>query len=454
MDFNKTINWTAKIYKLLEKFNREDILPLDNILDCAFPEVFAKLQTYSRIAKIAICSTNGKRTTTDILNQILAANGNTFITNVSKLSKKYPILTAIILELSKYYEGSEYLKDYYSMAIDEFELAGYFNSIKFDYMLLGNLFHDQKDYCTLKEKRKKIQDALTLNSDCTLIVNADDPLLYHIDEEDNRLVTSRKMNKIFYGFTKIEVQDNENYIQKNDFLRCPNCGCKLDYKNRYYSHIGQYDCACGFKQPELDIAADVKVFKDYSFLNAYYKNRKYVFKVPLGGVYNAYNALGAIAVALVLGVERKVITDAFENYRGIRAKDEILDYKTKEVKIKEVKNPTSLSEAVRELSGTKNTRAVFALNDEDIDGEDTSWIWDSNLSALKNFENRIYVCSNRNDDMALRLKYAGVNPALISMDVSVKNAVKCCFYELEENERMLIFATPSVLSEVYEILDK
>ena len=104
--------------------------------------------------------------------------------------------------------------------------------------------------------------------------------------------------------------------------------------------------------------------------------------------------------------------------------------------------------------GNKNIRAVFALNDEMIDGDDTSWIWDSNFSCLKNFENRIYVCSNRNDDMALRIKYAGANPALISMDVSVKNAVKCCFYELEPNERMIIFATPSLINEIYKILDK
>ena len=114
----------------------------------------------------------------------------------------------------------------------------------------------------------------------------------------------------------------------------------------------------------------------------------------------------------------------------------------------------SLSEAVRELWGNKNIKAVFALSDDIEDGDDTSWIWDANLNSLKNFENRIYVCSNRNDDMALRIKYAEVNPTLISMDTSVKNAVKCCYYELEEQERMIIFATPSNIEDIYRVLEK
>lgn len=451
MDFDKTINWTSKLYKFLEKFNQETKLPLDGIIDNNFPQILAKLQTYSKIAKIAVCSTNGKRTTTNILNQILSANDNSFITNISENGKKYPILTSIILNLSK---NDKELRDYYSMAMDEFELAGYFNSIKFDYLLLGNMFNDQKDFCTLAEKKRKIQDALTLNSSCNLIINADEPMFHRIDEIEKELITMKKLNKIYYGFNSIETQDNNNFIQKNDILRCPVCLCKLDYQKRFYSHIGQYDCECGFKRPELDISADVKIFSDYSFMNVYYKNNKLVFKLPFGGVYNAYNALGAISTALALGIERKVITSAFENYKSIRARDEIINYEGKEIKIKVIKNPVALSECLRELFGNKNQKVVLCLNDDFIDGDDTSWIWDSNFNSLKNFENRIYICSNRNDDMALRVKYAGVNPSLISMDISLKNTIKCCFYELEKSERMVILATPSLINDIYRILDK
>ena len=62
MDFKNTVNISAKIYKFLEKFNLEDGLKLDTIIDNNMPDVLARLQSYSKIAKIGICQTNGKKT--------------------------------------------------------------------------------------------------------------------------------------------------------------------------------------------------------------------------------------------------------------------------------------------------------------------------------------------------------------------------------------------------------
>ena len=102
----------------------------------------------------------------------------------------------------------------------------------------------------------------------------------------------------------------------------------------------------------------------------------------------------------------------------------------------------------------ENTKVVFCLNDEKQDGVDTSWIWDANFNSISYFENKIYVSANRFDDMALRLKYANVNPSLIIMEGSIKNAIQCCYWELEKNETMLILTTPSLVDEIYEILKK
>ena len=122
--------------------------------------------------------------------------------------------------------------------------------------------------------------------------------------------------------------------------------------------------------------------------------------------------------------------------------------------IKTVKNPVSLTNAVRELFANKITKVVFALSDTLQDGVDTSWIWDANFDSLRGFENKIYVTSNRFDDMALRLKQAGVNPSLIIMEGSLKNAINCCYWELEKHENMMIISTPSLTNEIYDILKK
>lgn len=442
---------------MLEKLNLENRFNLDSIVDNNLPQILSKLQSYARLGKIAICQTNGKTLTTSIINQILLSNDNSYISNISKSSKKYPPLTSIILDLAHGLDifASECEKDYYTMALGEFELDQYFNSMKFDYLLLGNLLLDQKDFITLEEKKERIQNAIALNSKLNLIINADEPMFNKIDEIKNDTILNKKRSKFYYGFNNVEFGESlVELSQKNDILRCPNCGCMLDYKKRHYSHIGQYNCACGFKRPQLDLSADVKIFADYCFLTAYYNDNKMVFKLPFGGIEGAYNALGAIAIAINLGIERKVITNAFEDYKLLKGREDILTYKNKQIKIKTIKNPTSLSLALRELYATKNTKIVFCLNDETQDGIDTSWIWDANFNSVSYFENKIYVTGNRFDDMALRLKYANVNPSLIIMEGSIKNAIQCCYWELEKNETMLILSTPSLIDSIYEILKK
>ncbi len=455
MNFDKFINNTSKIYSLLQKVNLEDKFNIDYLFDKYFPQIQSKLLSYSKISKIALCSTNGKKTTLNILNQIFEKNNNSFITNIDSNSKKYPVFLSIINSLlNPSFNIEEDKKDYYTFIFDEFELLNYFNSIKFDYLLLNNIFCDQKEFAQLSDKRKIIQNALLLDSKVNLVINADEPLFFEIDNIKDDL-TFKKRNKIYFGFNSIEYQGKNLIEQKNDLIKCPLCSSKLEYKKRFYSHLGQYECACGFKRPKTDISANAKIYSNYTFLDVFYKDNKFVFKLPLTGMYNAYNALGAISLALSTGIERKIISSAFDNFTPLKGRDEIIQYKDKEIKIKTIKNPTSLTEALGEIYLQKNVKIIFCLNDNiKKDGKDTSWIWDSNFSALSSFENKIYVSSKRFDDMALRLKYAGVNPGLIIMDSDIKNAIECCYYDLEKNENMLILASPSLIDEIYKILKK
>jgi UDP-N-acetylmuramyl tripeptide synthase len=451
MNFKQAITISGKIYNLLSKINLDDYFKIDGIIDNYYPQIISRLQNYSDIAKVAICSTNGKKTITSFLNTIIESNNQTTITNITENFQKKSILTSIILELSK----SEEVRNYYTMAFEDYELESYFNSMKFDYLLLNNIFYDHKDNINCREKRRYIQNAIMLNSKLNLILNADDVYLYDIDNIKNDTLLNKKRNKVFYGFREVRFYNNsDKFAQRNDVIKCPNCGCDLWFNKRFYSHLGHFECECGFKRPQPDVVADVTIFPDYSFLNVYYKNEKYAFKMPLGGLYNAYDALGAIALALEVNIPRKIISQAIENITPIKAHDEIINCKGKNIKIKVVNNSTSLSENLRELYYEKNYKIVFCLNDSLEDGLDTSWIWDANFGALEGFENRIYVSSNRFDDMALRLKYANVNPTLIVMDQSVSHAIECCFWDLDEDENMMIITTNSLVDDIYRIIKK
>lgn len=457
MKLNNAITWLSAAYKIIETLTREQTELIDNFVDNNMPQVLSELQSFVKNDKLAFLMTNGKKTTIDIFNQILEASQKTYITNVDKSGKIYPCLTSIMLDVKKKApkNDQEMQKDYYSMAFLETQLLKYFSSMKFDYLILGNLFVDQKDSTSLIEKKRKIQEALVLNSKLNLLINADEPMFESIDDISNDIVVGVKRKKVYFGFENVEVfEDVRNTSHDNDILICPKCGCHLPYRKRYYSHLGEYSCECGFKRPKLDISANAKVFADYSFLDVLYKGEKYSFKVPLGGVYNAYNALCAISLAFVLGFKRKAISQAFENYSPVEFRDQIFEYKNKKIKLKTVVNPTSLTESLRELAQVKNVKVVFAFNDKPEDGFNSDWIWNSNFNSIVNLENKIYSCSRFCDDIALKLKYSGINPSLIVIDASVKNTIECCYWELEENEYMLVLATPSLKDDICNIFRK
>ena len=75
-----------------------------------------------------------------------------------------------------------------------------------------------------------------------------------------------------------------------------------------------------------------------------------------------------------------------------------------------VKNPAGANEVIRSLAGLEREQDFLVLlNDRVADGEDVSWIWDVDFSRLR--PGSLVVGGRRASDMALRLKYAGLEPA-------------------------------------------
>ena len=55
------------------------------------------------------------------------------------------------------------------------------------------------------------------------------------------------------------------------------------------------------------------------------------------------------------------------------------------------------------------------LNDNIADGRDVSWIWDADFELLAGRVRRVTCSGTRAAELALRLKYAGVDPARIDV---------------------------------------
>jgi UDP-N-acetylmuramyl tripeptide synthase len=65
---------------------------------------------------------------------------------------------------------------------------------------------------------------------------------------------------------------------------------------------------------------------------------------------------------------------------------------------------------------------VIAINDLDADGRDVSWLWDVDFEVLvdSEFDGKVITAGIRGYDMAVRMKYAGLDPERLDASVAGK----------------------------------
>jgi UDP-N-acetylmuramyl tripeptide synthase len=134
-------------------------------------------------------------------------------------------------------------------------------------------------------------------------------------------------------------------------------------------------------------------------------------RVELGlpGLYNVYNAVAAAAAALELGVPLTTVGEALEGFGGAFGRVETIPVEGRQVSILLIKNPAGANEVLRTLTLEDGRLDLWiALNDGIADGRDISWIWDADFEVLAGRVGRVTCSGTRAEEMALRLKYAGV----------------------------------------------
>ena len=64
------------------------------------------------------------------------------------------------------------------------------------------------------------------------------------------------------------------------------------------------------------------------------------------------------------------------------------------------------------------------LNDKIADGRDVSWIWDADFELLAGRVRRVTCSGTRAPELALRLKYAGIDPSSIRVQPDLASALR------------------------------
>ncbi len=421
--FAKTVSEILKITKLSAGTSI-----IGKIVLKLCPEFLSHANKYIN-TKINVTGTNGKTTTSGLISHLIKENNNSIINNAMGANMIQGVVNAISVNLNPF---KKY--DYSVIEADEAFLEVIYKTYDADYLLVTNLFRDQLDrYGELATTKKFIQNGIDMKPDLKLVLNADDPLVSSF--------TGGK-EKIFYGVEDVIYEDGiEPSVSKTEeAFNCP-CGKALIYDKKFYAQQGHYHCECGYRRPETKYKATVTLYKTHSVLNVNGED----FYVPLVGLFNAYNALGAIALCKELG-----ISDIEKNLRTFRVafgRSEVKYLNGKRTLIQLIKNPIGANEVLKTVDLDSNL--LIIINDNYADGRDVSWLWDAEFEAINKINKEVVVSGVRANDMALRLKYAGVPIDKIKVISDIDQAVQ--YIGAKSGEEITILPTYTALLKLNKI---
>src|SRR6202008_4664927 len=175
------------------------------------------------------------------------------------------------------------------------------------------------------------------------------------------------------------------------------------------------------------------------------------FELPLPGLYNVYNAVAAVASAMELGFPPATAAAALAGMSAAFGRTETIPIDGRDVSILLIKNPAGANEVLRTLTLEDGRLDLWlALNDRIADGRDVSWIWDADFEVLAGRVRRATCSGTRAEEMALRLKYAGIDaPIEVERDLgtALDHAVAAT-----AGERLFALPTYTALLDLRDLL--
>lgn len=400
------------------------------------PSIIKEIDKRSKL-KILISGTNGKTTTNNIINWLIAGD-KVVLSNLKGSNMANGIVSAFINNLRSSY-------DIACFEVDEGSLPVVTRYLKPDIFVTTNVFRDQLDRYGELDRVKEL--ILSHIGQALAIINADDPNLASFSGE----------KKVFYSVDENLLSRKTNVTLDSRF--CPLCNAKLEYLFYNVGHLGKYECLmCGYKNPEsrfviTNIREDSGGFV-FDFVDRERDIHIENIKWKIGGVYNLYNVCAAISVAMLIGVEEKRIKERIETFENKLGRLEKKEVDSKKVIISLVKNPIGMSETLSVISNDPDPKAiVFILNDNAADGKDISWIWDADFDILCRIKNikALYFGGKRKEDMALRVKYSEYMLANFEF-IDYKEELDKVF-EQKDIQKVYILPTYTALFEVKKIVD-
>jgi lipid II isoglutaminyl synthase (glutamine-hydrolysing) len=386
---------------------------------------------------IVITGTNGKTTTTKMLAHLLEAQGLKVMRNTTGSNLERGIASTLI-------QNSNWLGRVKKVDIALWELdEAAFNKVVFQvkptHIVFLNAFRDQLDrYGEVDTVVSKWYENLhKIDWDSHIYINTSDMTTASLLMAENNHLTK----------TTFELKDHVMLFEKSLNTQL------IDHNEADF--VAKITKNRGLEGTEFKVA---------------YAGKSTHIKLNLPGTYNIYNYLAVFAVFSSLGFDPDLASKQIQSFKSAFGRVERVALKNKSGYIFLIKNPAGATTVFETIAPEMNKETVLmlALNDNYADGTDVSWIWDSKFellsTSLREAQRRsnpkikkqtsgngrdrhasarddvaIIVSGNRAYDMAIRLKYAGIDPKQITVIPDIDEA----FTALEQSEEKQFFVLPT-----------
>jgi UDP-N-acetylmuramyl tripeptide synthase len=367
------------------------------------PDAIRELAQRLERGSVLVSATNGKTTTSTMLAAILGEVGIPLVHNRAGSNMHWGIATALL-------DAGREPDELGLFEVDEAWLPTVADAVEPRLVLLSNLFRDQLDrYGELELLAERWAATVAAHAAHTrFALNADDPLVADLGRTTE--------NDVYFGLED-DSQALPELQHAADSKHCRNCGHAYVYDAVYLGHLGRYRCPnCGRRRPEPRVVGRKVTLHGMtsSSIELETPAGSASIELQLPGLYNVYNALAAATAALELGATLEQVKAGLEGFGGAFGRVERIPVNGREVLILLVKNPAGANEVLRTLTLEDGQLDLWlALNDRIADGRDVSWIWDADFELLAGRVGTVTCSGTRAEEMALRLKYAGIEATAV-----------------------------------------
>ncbi|MCA9336451.1 DUF1727 domain-containing protein [Candidatus Saccharibacteria bacterium] len=368
---------------------------------------------------VLVSGTNGKTTTTKMVVELLESQGLKVFTNRTGSNFTRGVTAALLGAVD---QRGKLDADIAVLELDEAHAVHFVQAVSPSYCLLLNVMRDQLDRFGEIDKTAELLYKIAAHTTKGVVINQDDP---------------RLAKPAFHSLLTVPVRSY---------------GVSPDLLKEFPTDDALHGAASLplMKQPSFADTTMLEALSDQT-ARVGFGGTSHTVDLKLRGIYNAQNAVGAIAVTrMVLGDTLNVtamltalaaVTPAFGRGESIAVGET-----TYELVL--VKNPAGFRLSLKSFS-PKDTDTMIVINDDYADGRDMSWLWDVDFDSLT--EGVKVVSGVRAYDMALRLQYDEV--LIGTVELSVDKAL-AAFMQQGTQPTRRIYCTYTAMLSVRKLLGK